>query len=659
MRCPACKSEINQASEKCGSCGYVFGRDMREKLTLFFEIRKEAEQLKALIKAPLWEGIKRVNDKLVKFEALIEKDLSAEPLATLPASVHESAEPAPDAFDMEHDAFAAASVSEPKVSVLRTPMPAQKRDSGQFEVNFGQKWLLIIGIVTMVFGVGYFLKYSFEQGWIGPAGRVSMAYLWGIVFLVAGNLFRKKDFETFGLYLVGGGIATLYFSTFAAFQLYALIGQVPSFAVMVMITVLAATLAIVYDNKWLAVLGIIGGFLTPVVLSTGQDNQIVLMTYVTILNLGLLAVAFYKKWDILNIFGFFFTYLLYAAWFNTHYDKTKFRPAIIFLNVFYLIYSVIPFAYQFIRKQAEKMEGFIVILPNSMLAFGYSYYMITGYAVREWVSVITISYSVIFLLMASYLFRTGKQDQDAFVVLLAKAALFLVITIPVIFSKHWITIFWAAQAVVLLWMGLRLNRKAVVSGSYLLVALTVVKFLFYDYEAVFQVSFTYASRSLPYTHMLAERFLTSLMAMASLYLFGYMTGREPLKIVSGKNGKDTHAFYMFFGSALFIVLNMEASLFFRDYLPAARFAALSVLWTVFSVALMLLGFKENHPGLRKVSLGLFAVTLGKVFLFDMANISTPYRIISFIILGLVLVGTSYLYYKFKDKIQSAMTAEKV
>jgi hypothetical protein len=214
------------------------------------------------------------------------------------------------------------------------------------------------------------------------------------------------------------------------------------------------------------------------------------------------------------------------------------------------------------------------------------------------------------------------------------------------------------QAVVLLWMGLRLNRKTVVSGSYLLVVLTVSKFLFYDYETIFQVSFTYAYRFMPYTHMIAERLLTSVMALASFYLFGYMTGRESLSLVTGKNGKDAPAFYMFFGIALFIVLNMETSLFFRDYLPAARFAALSVLWTVFSVALMLLGFKENHPVLRKVSLGLFAVTLGKVFLFDMENISTPYRIISFIILGLVLVGTSYLYYKFKDKIQSAMASEK-
>ncbi len=659
MRCPACKIEICKASERCSSCSYFFGADMYEKLELYFLIRNEAEEVKILVNEDLWSKVKGVMNKVEQFGLLLEKDLVRPSRRPVAEEEHQSEEPAHASTVKEHPAFAAATVSAPSLNLPGTSIAASKPVSGQFEVNFGQKWLLIIGIVTMVFGVGYFLKYSFEQGWIGPAGRVSMAYLWGIIFLIAGNQFRKNNYETFGLYLVGGGIATLYFSTFAACQLYNLLAQIPSFGIMILITVLAATLAIVYDSTWLAVLGIIGGFATPVLLSTGQDNQLVLMTYMTILNLGLLAIAFYKKWDILNSFGFFFTYLLFVAWFSRHYDGTKFWLTIVFLNLFYLIYSVLPFAYQFFRKKSNKLEGFVIILPNSLLAFGFSYYMITEYAALQWVSVITIAYAVIFLIMASYLFRAGRQDQDAFVVLLAKAALFLVITIPVIFSKHWITIFWAAQAVVLLWMGMRLNRKTVVSSACLLVIVTAAKFYFYDYEEVFQVSFSHAVRSLPYTHIVVERLLSSVMVLSCLYLFGRMIRRSSSSIQALIRGNAADLFFVLFGVGLFLVLNMEISLFFREYLPAARFAALSVLWTVFSVALMMLGFRANHPGIRKASLGLFAITLVKVFIFDMANISTPYRIISFIILGLVLVGTSYLYYKFKDRLQSAMSSEKV
>jgi uncharacterized membrane protein len=158
--------------------------------------------------------------------------------------------------------------------------------------------------------------------------------------------------------------------------------------------------------------------------------------------------------------------------------------------------------------------------------------------------------------------------------------------------------------------------------------------------------------------MIGERLITSALVLAALWFFAYLTRRESLNIVLGAAGKDADAFFALLGIVLFIVLNIETSRFFGDHLPAASFAAISVLWTVFSVVLMMLGFKENSSLLRKISLGLFAVTLGKVFLFDMENIRTPYRIISFIILGLVLVGTSYLYYKFKDKILSAMSSEK-
>jgi uncharacterized membrane protein len=137
-----------------------------------------------------------------------------------------------------------------------------------------------------------------------------------------------------------------------------------------------------------------------------------------------------------------------------------------------------------------------------------------------------------------------------------------------------------------------------------------------------------------------------------------MTKRASIKSISQN---DLSIFKNLIFSAwtilLFIILNIEIASLFHDYLPKARFTSISILWTMFSVVLMIKGFKANSSTFRKISLGLFSITLIKVFLFDMSRFSTPYRIISFIILGLVLVSTSYLYHRFKDKIINAIKSD--
>lgn len=684
MNCPQCSRDIQKALKTCDSCGYAFHDEMYDMLSFYFDLKSERDNLDS-IRDLVISDIKKLNSKVFKYEArlsadiekiswelrnnlsktedllqpgYVKKDHSSENVHMPPFQ----AVPAREELDKPENVY----TTEPLLS--SSSRHTKKEETSQFEINIGQKWLLIIGIVTMVFGIGYFLKYSFEMGWIGPAGRVALAYIWGAVFLFAGNKFRKKDYTAFGLSLVGGGIATLYFATFAAFQLYHLFAQTPSFLLMVLITVLASVLAIVYDTKWLAILGMIGGFLTPVMLSTGQDNYIFLFSYMTVLNLGLLGVAFYKKWDILNILGFISTYILYASWFMNHYEThqfinnfeySKFWPAIIFLNIFYFIYSIIPFAYQFFRANKESIRGFTIITPNSFIAFGFSYHMITRQFSLEWVSVISIMYSIVFLLMASYLYKTGKYEQDAFTVFIAKAALFLIITIPIIFSKHWITIFWAAQAAVLLWAGIRLDRKKLVIGSYVLLAVTLAKFLGYDYTTVFHFRFDTFHIDGSYSYMLAERLITTVFLILLMLAFSRIAGQGSLTHLSGaaSNIKDSSVLFGICGILIFISLNVETSSFFYEYLPNARFAAISVLWTLYSVLLMIKGFMNNTPLLRMTSLVLFLVTLVKVFLFDMSRIHTPYRILSFIILGIVMIGASYLYHRYKDKIITALAAD--
>jgi uncharacterized membrane protein len=456
MNCPKCRHAVTSAGRYCVSCGHDFGEALYTKLSFYFGLKDEFEEL-GKVQDSFSTGLAKISEKIQNYEAFLEADLrNSHGLAT-------EGKRRPDAPSPASSPTAPAIVDKtPGMPPLVTgggsfqgsSATAKRRtEASDLEIRLGQKWLLIAGLLTMVFGVGYFLKYSFEQGWVGPAGRVAAAYIWGIAFLFAGNQFKKKNFETFGLSLAGGGIAVLYFAAFAAFQIYHLFDQTPSFLIMVLITVLASLLAILYDAKGLAVMGLVGGFLTPVLLTTGQDNQIALMTYMTILNFGLLGIAFYKRWDILNSLGFSFTYLLYTAWYASHYAEHKFWPAIIFLNIFFLIYSVAPFAYQFFRKSSEQVRGFTILILNSLFAFGYSYAMIRGHFSLPWVSIISLFYALVFLSLATFLYRRGVHKQEAFAVFLAKAALFIIITVPIIFSKHWITIFWAVQGLTVLWMG--------------------------------------------------------------------------------------------------------------------------------------------------------------------------------------------------------------
>lgn len=641
MNCPKCTTLITKPGRFCAACGNDFGEELYERLEYYFGLKEEFKRVAAL-QNNLASGLKDLLHRIENYEEMLNRDLAGS-LAASP----------------EIKPVVPASKSEPEpqpqlASSAPAYTPGPKRDSSQFEIQVGQKWLLVIGILTMVFGVGYFLKYSFEQGWVGPEGRVAMAYLWGIAFLVAGDRFRAKNLKRFGLSLVGGGIAVLYFSAFAAFQLYHLFDQTISFSIMVMITVLACVLAVRYDTKWLAVLGLIGGFLTPVLLSTGQDNQIALMTYMTILNLGLLGVAFYKKWDLLNTLGLIFTYLLYSAWHVQHYQDSKFWPAIIFLNVFYLIYTFVPFTYQ-VRKGGRSDERELVLMGiNAFIAFGYGFFMIRGLYGVVWVSVITIFYASVFLSMATYLSRKGMQSLDVFVVLLAKAMLFLIITIPVLFSGHWITIFWSVQGLILVWLAVKLERRSLAAGGYALLLVSILKFLLHDYSEVFHVNVVdgFSIRA-GYTYLIFERYVTTALLLISTASAGMLAGRARLNIRVVERG-DAPLVFLAFGIVLFIALTVEISSFFYAYLLQARFAAISVLWTLFSVGLMLTGFRQNSAAVRKTSFGLFLVVALKVFMFDMANISTPYRIISFIILGLVLVGTSYLYHRYKDRIITAL-----
>ncbi len=655
MKCPRCDEWVPASQESCPKCGL----DMTV-LRLLGELRNSVRWAQSDSDA-VANRLRELERQVTSLEPQIVAKLTPPPAPSPPVK------PPPE--DKEPGSVSGPEVpvtGEATSDVYTAPPPrptwappvvpaAVERSpvlSGTAEVRLGQKWLLIAGLVITVLAVGYFLKYSFDRNWVGPAGRVSLAYLAGIAMLSVGEFYRRKKFDLFGLYLLGGGIAVLYFANYAAFQIYDLIGQLPAFALMALVTAFAGLLSLFYDTKWLAVLGIIGGFLTPVILSTGTDNQIALMAYMAILNGGILAIAAFKQWHLLNYLGLTFTWLLFSTWYVKHYTDSKFWTTTVFLNLFFLTYAVVPFAYYFARKSQRQVAGFSITIPNAFVAFGFSFVTIRGYFSLQWVSVVSVAYAAVFLGMATCLHRRNRENLEAFILLLAKGLLFLVITVPILFSEHWITVFWAAQAIVLLWAALRLGDIRLRYGAIVLLLVAAAKLVFYDYPVVFELRVFDMYYREGFTVAMIERWVTIILALGVLFRAAQMF--KAAGFDRGKWDENLSAQSLgLFGMLLFVAMNIEVAACFHDYVPRARFASISVLWALFATALMIFGFVRNRALLRRCSIVLFAATIIKVFVRDMANVDTPYRILSFFVLGLMLVGASYLYHRFKGRILPA------
>jgi uncharacterized membrane protein len=531
------------------------------------------------------------------------------------------------------------------------PPPPPLPKPGENEARLGQKGLLLVGVVVLVLGIGYFLKYAFEQQWIQPPMRLAMAYLAGLGLLAAGEWQRRRGLGFFGHGLIGGGIATLYFATYAGFGIYKLVPQTPAFALMIVVTILAGTLAAVHQNVWLAILGLLGGFLTPVILSTGTNQQVALMTYMTILSLGFLGLAMVRRWPVLTALGCAATWLLFGLWFSRWYRAPEpFVTTMIFTQVYFLIYALAPFAY-FLRRQAkEAAADFAIAFPNTFVAFAFSFGMVYdhyGHEARP-VGAVSLAYALVFLLLATLLFKQRPQARGSFIMLLVLAMTFIGLTFPLVFDGPWVTCFWALQAAGLMWAARRLDSRGMYLTAVVVLLLALAKFFIYDYPGNFHIHVSRWQFD-DYWATAAARWLTLAMLVGAAVVLARAT--QALAGTETQLGRWVHGnalmWWIVAGLALFVGLNYETAAGFVTYGRDARVVSLSVLWALYSAGLMVLGFRRRLTGARITALVLFAITIGKIFLIDMDKVSTPFRVISFMGVGVLLIGASYLYYRFR------------
>ena len=335
-----------------------------------------------------------------------------------------------------------------------------KEDNPDLEKFIGENLINKIGILILVLGISYFVKYSIDKGWINEPARVGIGILSGALVMAIAHRLREK-YAAFSSVFVAGAIAIFYFTIGIAFHSYQLFSQTVAFALMVVITAFSCLVSLSYNRKELAVLSLIGGFAVPFMVSTGQGNYVVLFTYITILDLGILAIAYHKKWQIVNILSYIFTVLLFGGWLYKDMNETQphYLGALCFGFVFYLIFILTNIIHNLRTKSVFSSADWVILTSNTFLFYGAGMLILNSYH-PEFKGLFTTALGGLNLIYAWFLHKKFNWDKNTVYLLLGMTLTFVTLAIPIQFSGNYITLFWSAEAVLLMWLG----QKSKVAG---------------------------------------------------------------------------------------------------------------------------------------------------------------------------------------------------
>lgn len=378
-------------------------------------------------------------------------------------------------------AAAPAAAVAPREIPARASTPPAPRFS--WEELLAGKWLAWIGAFALIVGAGFFYKYAIDQGLIGPSERVWIGLLTGAAAVAGGAIAMSRSYQILGHALVASGIGVLYFALYAAFAWYRLVDQLPAFAGMIVVTASAMVFAVVFHAQATAILGLIGGFLTPWMLSTGQDAQWVLFSYILMLDVGVLGIASFRKWNTLERVALLGTLGIWIAWYDEHYAPEKLERTAILMTASFLLFCMLG-VWQSILRRAPARPGHVPMILAPPLAYFAGIYTVTARDYSSLHGEIAAGLGAFYLGLALVSFARDREARLIPVALIGVAVLFLGLAIPLELTGHWIPIAWAGQSLVLVALGLRFHDRRLRVYGFLVFALVQFALLQYGAETL-------------------------------------------------------------------------------------------------------------------------------------------------------------------------------
>lgn len=356
---------------------------------------------------------------------------------------------------------------------LSTTQEEKKKQAQSLELHIGIQWAIIIGSISLLVGLIFVVKSAFATFLSTPQGKLTVITLVGMVALLIGEFTRRRNYGFVAKGLTALGFAILYTSVFSAYGYFGLIAATPSLVLATCITITAMAYAICLDEVIMAFLALLGGFLSPLMLSIDQNRPHALFVYVTILSFGAMACSVFRKWRLVNILSFVGTFLLYTVWYTKYYTPLQIDIAISWLAIFFIIFLVVPVLYELIKKMETHKEAAILVLLNAQVVLTYLV-AILYQEHRQYLAAATTIMAMAHFFMILGVTNRCPSDMNLSTVMLAIALFCLAIAVPLYFKMYTAVMVFAAKAVILTLIATKYRSKITQIFSFIVLGLAII-----------------------------------------------------------------------------------------------------------------------------------------------------------------------------------------
>lgn len=669
--CPRCQSANDDQARFCTRCGRSLadvteaaGEDANAQRDAVSEDGQDIQEELASVRRQLTEAtdlLGSLHNRVASLEARISSD--AEVRQTQRGDDGAAVEQQPAAITES----ASVAVMPQAAAVSRetpdTPQPLRYRAPEGPEIPFridweqvlGRNWFAIIGGIAVVLGIGFFLKLAFDNNWINDVGRIALGVVVGTGFLGVGE-YAQRRVPRWAQAVTASGAAILYLTIYAAFGLYVLISPTVAFLLLAVVVTVAVLLALRYESLVIALLGLVGAFISPVLLGPDLPDERLALVYILIVDVGILAVSTFRNWRWLTLVGLAGSYGIFAYWML---EVPGFNPVVaqIALTGIFLTFAAATPLFHILWRRMPKATDLSLMSVNAIAYFALTTAILWD-DYEGWFGLIAFGLTALYGLIALAAFRRSGAPARIGVFATGIAAVFLTMAFPLQFSGYSVAVAWAAQGVMMVWMSFYLGRWQTRAFGVAVLALAVCHLVLFDLWVDAE----------GYTSILNGRFLTMAVVIAAFYAAGitYRRNRE----AEGQFELERWAMPAMLGIANLLTLallsleivnfresdRLSWSAVFglgdRLELESGTHLVLTLLWAAYGTAVVAVGMLMRYEPARWGGLAVLGLSVWKLLTYDIfLDIDpltfTPLLNMRFLTFVLVLGLLSVLAFRFR------------